>query len=177
MPLKVEFTENPLELSGAIYEAIGMVTVAFSELEHSIHLLLAALLKVEDVTLHAVTTNMQFARLVETTQAVAALKLNKNHNAFLQKLLAQAVAHGQARNNLVHCRWLQTTKPHIALHFTMRARGALQEKRQRMTPKSINNIAKQIKDHGISLMQAGADLGLLKAEDFELDPLNNNCEL
>lgn len=177
MPLKIEFTDTPLVLSGAIYEAIGRVTAAFSELEHSVHLLLAALLKVEDVILHTVTANMQFARVVETTQSVAALVLSTEDNAVLQPLLVTAATLGQSRNSMVHCRWLQTTKPHIALHFTIRARGTLQEKKQRMTPKSITNIAKQILSHGVLLMQAGFDLGLLKAEDFALNAFDRSCEL
>lgn len=137
-------TVQPQQLSTKLYCAIGMVAVAWSQLDEVIALCLSRLLGADHVEFLAVSSYLQGRSRLEALKALGAHKLPPKQGAALAALCDQAMTLSRERNKNQHGSWLQGDTPDTAIRLTYRSQGRITANAPTITAQEIAGLADQI---------------------------------
>jgi hypothetical protein len=161
----VKTSVNPFNLSQEVYASIGEVAVAWSGIETLVAMGIALILKANQEHFIAVAANMNLSPQLDSLATLCHLAVDARQREELLRVLEKARKMNSERNKIIHGRWMQTEKSHIALRINARAQGTPSETRELMTAKSIRNFAKQVRELAEDLTAAYVESGLAVLPD------------
>lgn len=131
-------------LSTKMYCAIGMVAVAWAQLDEVVALCLSRMLGADHVEFLAVNSHIQGRGRLEALKSLGTHKLPADQGAALSALCDQAMSLARERNKIQHGSWLQGETPDIAIRFTYRSQGKITADAPTITAQEIAGLADQI---------------------------------
>lgn len=157
-------------LSTKMYCAIGMVAVAWAQLDEVAALCLSRMLGADHVEFLAISAHLQGRGRLEALKSLGAHKLPKEQAAVLTALCEQATMLARERNKIQHGSWLQGETPDIAIRFTYRTQGRITGAAPTITAQEIAALADQINMVAAKLTAFLEQLGLFDP----VDPLDRS---
>lgn len=157
-------------LSTKMYCAIGMVAVAWAQLDEVAGLCLSRMLGADHVEFLAVSAHLQGRGRLESLKSLGVHKLAPDQASVLAGLCDQAVTLARERNKIQHGSWLQGETPDIAIRFTYRTQGRITAAAPTITAQEIAGLADQINMVSAKLTAFLEQLGLYDP----VDPLDRS---
>lgn len=152
-------------LSTKMYCAIGMVAVAWSQLDEVVALCLSRLLGADHVEFLAISSYLQGRSRLEALKSLAVHKLPADQGAALSALCNQAMALSRERNKNQHGSWLQGDAPDTAIRLTYRSQGRITADAPVVTAQELAALADQINAMAASLTALLEQMGLYNPGD------------
>lgn len=149
---------GPLSLK--LYCAIGMVAVAWAQLEEVVSLCLSRLLGADHIQFLTIGAQMPIKNRLDSVKALASVKLTGEAAARLNALYDEAVSLSRERNKILHGTWLQGEKEDIGVRLTYRAHGKISADAPEMSAQEIAAIGDRINILAADLTNLLAQLGL-----------------
>jgi len=149
---------GPLSLK--LYCAIGMVAVAWAQLEEVVTLCLSRLLGVDHIEFLTVGAQMPIKNRLDSVKALAGYKLPPDAAARLNALYDEGVQLSRERNKILHGTWLQGEEPDIGIRLTYRAHGKISADAPTMSAQEIAAIGDRINILASDLTNLLIQLGL-----------------
>jgi len=152
-------------LSTQMYCAIGMVAVAWAQLDEVAALCLSRMLGADHVEFLAISSHLQGRGRLEALKALGAHKLPADQATALTALCDQAMTLSRERNKIQHGSWLQGETPNIAIRFTYRTQGRITATAPTITAQEIAGLADQINTVSAKLAGFLEQMGLFDPVD------------
>jgi hypothetical protein len=131
-------------LSTKMYCAIGMVAVAWAQLDEIVALCLSRMLGADHVEFLAISSHIQGRGRLEALKSLGVHKLPPEQVPALSALCDQAMGLARERNKIQHGSWLQGEAPDIAIRFTYRTHGRITGTAPTITAQEIAKLADEI---------------------------------
>lgn len=155
-------------LSTKMYCAIGMVAVAWAQLDEVVALCLSRMLGADHVEFLAINSHIQGRGRLEALKSLGVHKLPAEQATALASLCDQAMGLARERNKIQHGSWLQGETPDIAIRFTYRTQGRITAAAPTITAQEIAGLADQINTVSAKLSSFLEQMGLFDP----IDPLD-----
>ncbi|WP_298380512.1 hypothetical protein [Azospirillum sp.] len=155
-------------LSTKMYCAIGMVAVAWAQLDEVVALCLSRMLGADHVEFLAINSHIQGRGRLEALKSLGAHKLPAEQAVVLANFCDQAMGLARERNKIQHGSWLQGETPDIAIRFTYRTQGRITAAAPTITAQEIAGLADQINTVSAKLSSFLEQMGLFDP----IDPLD-----
>lgn len=157
-------------LSTKMYCAIGMVAVAWAQLDEVAALCLSRMLGADHVEFLTISTHLQGRSRLQALKSLGVHKLASEHATVLTSLCDQAAGLARERNKIQHGAWLQGETPDTAIRFTYRTQGRITADAPTITAQEIAGLADQINMVAGKLTALLEQLGLFDP----VDPLDRS---
>lgn len=155
-------------LSTKMYCAIGMVAVAWAQLDEVVALCLSRMLGADHVEFLAISSHIQGRSRLEALKSLGVHKLPPEQAGPLANLCDQAMTLARERNKIQHGSWLQGESPDVAIRFTYRTQGRITADAPSITAQEIASLADQINMVSTKLAYFLEQMGLFDP----IDPLD-----
>lgn len=151
---------QPGPLSMKMYCAIGMVAVAWANLDEMVALCLSRLLGVDHVDFLAVSSNLQTRGRLDSLKALINQKLGEEQAPAFLALCDQAAELGRERNKVLHGAWVQTSNPDVCRRLTYRAHRRISADAPEISARQIAAMADAINGVSDRFVETLEQLGL-----------------